>query len=112
MHLEHLLSYSGSTSSREEHNSHLARCEDVSPDVRIAGMGVSLTYPNTQGPIEGAYENECREHEYEVSICDEEGGCARELGLPEEVDFAIGGDEVLEEDEYWEGTAVGTVPRV
>ena len=30
--------------------------------------------------------------------------------LPEEVDFAVGGDEVLEEDEYWEGAGVSIVP--
>ena len=29
--------------------------------------------------------------------------------LPEEVDFAVSGDEVLEEDEYWEGAAVSAV---
>ena len=67
-------------------------------------MGVGLTYPSTQGPIEGDYQIECRVHEYEVSICEEECGCARELALPEEVDFAVGGDEVLEEDDNWEGT--------
>ena len=72
-------------------------------------MGVSLTYPSTQGPIEGAYQTECREHEYEVSICEEEGNWDRELVLPEEVDFAVCGDEVLEEDEYWEGAAVSIV---
>ena len=26
--------------------------------------------------------------------------------LPEEIDFAVGGDEVFEEDEYWEGAGV------
>ena len=72
-------------------------------------MLVSLTYPSTQGPIEGDYQNECREHEYEVSICEEEGNWDRELVLPEEVDFAVCGDEVLEEDEYWEGAAVSIV---
>ena len=30
--------------------------------------------------------------------------------LPEEVDFAVGGDEVLEEDEYWERAGVSIVP--
>ena len=72
-------------------------------------MGVSLTYFSTRGFIEGSHQMECRVHEYEVSICEEEGGCARELGLPEEVDFAVCGDEVLEEDEYWEGAAVSIV---
>ena len=68
-----------------------------------------MTYFNTREFIEGRHQAECRVHEYEVSICDEEGGCTRELGLPEEVDFAVGGDEVLEEDEYWEGAAVSIV---
>ena len=72
-------------------------------------MGVSLTYFSTHGCIEGAYQTECRVHEYEVSICEEEGSWDRELVLPEEVDFAVGGDEVLEEDEYWEGAAVSIV---
>ena len=53
---------------------------------------------------------ECRVHEYKVSICEEQYGCARELAVPEEVDFAVGSDEVLEEDEYWEGAAVSIVP--
>ena len=73
-------------------------------------MGVSLTYPSTQGPIEWAYHNECRVHEYEVSICEEECSWDRELVLPEEVDFAVGGDEVLEDDEYWGGAVVSIVP--
>ena len=63
-------------------------------------MGVSLTYFSTQGLIEGRHQSECRENEYEVSICEEEGSWDRELVLPEEVDFAVGSDEVLEEDEY------------
>ena len=73
-------------------------------------MGVSLTYPSTQGPIEGAYQNECRVHEHEVSICEEVSSWERELVLPEEVDFAVDGDEVLEEDEYWDGAVVSIVP--
>ena len=73
-------------------------------------MGVSLTYPSTQGPIGGAYQKECRVHEYEVSICEKEGSWDREIVLPEEVDFVVGGDEVLEDDEYWEGAAVSVVP--
>ena len=72
LHLEHLLSSPGSTICWEEYHSRLKRCEDVSPD-GIADMGVSLTYFNAQGPIEGAYQIECRENEYEVSICEEEG---------------------------------------
>ena len=75
----------------------------------IDGMGVSLTYPSTQGPIEVSHQKECRVHEYEVSICEEEGSWDRELVLPEEVDFAVCGDEVLIEDEYWEGAAVSVV---
>ena len=75
----------------------------------MAGTGVSLTYFRTHGCIERSHQVECRVHEYEVSICEEEGGCTRELGLPEEVDFVVGGDEVLEEDEYWEGAAVSIV---
>ena len=51
-------------------------------------------------------------HEYEISICEEKCSCARELVLPEEVDFAVGGDDVLEEDEYWEEVAVGVVPYI
>ena len=74
-------------------------------------MGVSLTYFkfSTHGCIEGSYQNECKVHEHEVSICEEEGSWDRELVLPEEVDFAVGGDEVLIEDEYWEGAAVSVV---
>ena len=72
-------------------------------------MGVSLTYFSTQRPIEGRHQKECRVHEYEVSICEEEGSWDRELVLPEEGDFTVGGDEVLEEDEYWEGAAVSIV---
>ena len=73
-------------------------------------MGVNLTYFSTQGPIEGAYQIECREHEYDVSICEEEGSWGRELVLPEEIDFAVGGDEVLEEDEYWEDAVSALFP--
>ena len=73
-------------------------------------MGVSLTYFSTNGFIEERRQFECRVHEYEVSICEEEGGCTRELGLPEEIDFAVGGDEVLEYDEYWESAAVRIGP--
>ena len=69
-------------------------------------MGVSLTYFSTQGLIEVAYQIECRVHEYEVSICEEEGSWDRELVFPEEVDFAVGGDEVLEEYEHWEDAGV------
>ena len=29
---------------------------------------------------------------------------------PEEVDFAVSGDEVLEENEYWEDEVVSIVP--
>ena len=75
-------------------------------------MGVSLTYFSPHGCIEGSHQIECGVHEYEVSICEEEGGCARELAVPEEVDLAVGGDEVLEEDEYWEGAAVSIVPSM
>ena len=71
--------------------------------------GVSLTYFSSHGFIEGSHQMEDRVHEYEVSICEEESGCAREVALPEEVDFAIGGDEVVVEDEYWEGAAVSIV---
>ena len=73
-------------------------------------MGVSPTYFSTQRSIEGRHQKECRVHEYEVSICEEEGSWDRELVLPEEVDFAVDGDEVLEEDEYWEGAVVSIVP--
>ena len=111
LHLQCLLSRPVATSSREKHSSHLGRCEDVSPD-GIARTGVSLTYFSAHGSIEERHQLECRVHEYEVSIRDEEGGCARELALPEEVDFAVGGDEVLEEDEYWESAAVSIVPRM
>ena len=107
--LEHLLSSPGSTSIREEHNSHLARCEDVSPD-GIGNIGVSWTYFSTHGSIEVSHQKECRVHEYEVSICEEEGSWGRELVLPEEIDFAVDGDEVLKEDEYWEDTAISIVP--
>ena len=75
-------------------------------------MGVSLTYFSTHGFIEGSHQIECRVREYEVSICEEEGGCARELAVPEEVDFVVGGDEVLKEDEYWEGAAVSILPSM
>ena len=75
----------------------------------MGGMGVSLTYFSTYGRIEGAYQNECRVHENEVSICEEEGSWDRELVLPEEVDFAVDGDEVLEEDEYCGGAVVSIV---
>ena len=74
--------------------------------------GFSLTYFSTHGCIEGSHQAECRVHEYEVSICEEEGGRAREVVVPEEVDFAVGGDEVLEEDEYWEDAAVSIVPSM
>ena len=109
LHLQCLLSRPVATSSREKHSSHLGRCEDVSPD-GMGGMGVSLTYFSTPRFIEERRQSECRVREYEVSICEEEGGCTRELGLPEEVDFAVGGDEVLEEDECCEGAAVSIVP--
>ena len=69
-------------------------------------MGASLTYFSTHRCIEVNHQAECRGHEYEVSICDEECGCARELALPEEVDFVVGGDEVLKEDEHCEGATV------
>ena len=49
-------------------------------------------------------------NERHVSIQSEQDGRHRELALPEEVDFAVCGDEVLEEDEYWEGAAVSIVP--
>ena len=62
--------------------------------------GFSLTYFGTHGCIEGSHQAECRVHEYEVSICEEEGGSTRELMLPEQVDFTVGGNEVLEESEY------------
>ena len=54
-----------------------------------------MTYFSTHGFIEGSHQTECRVQEYEVSICEEEGGCARELAVPEEVNFAAGGDEML-----------------
>ena len=76
----------------------------------MGGMGVSFTYFSTHGCIQGSHEAERRADEYEVSICEEEGGCTRELAVPEEVDFAVGGDEVLEYDEYWESAAVSIVP--
>ena len=72
-------------------------------------MGISLTYFSTHKCIEFNHQKEYRVHEYEVSICEEEGSWDRELVLPEEVDFAVDGDEVLEEDEYWEGAAVSIV---
>ena len=109
LHLHRLLSCPVATSSWEKHSSHLGRCEDVSPD-GIAGMGVRLTYFSAQGFIEERHQFECRVREYEVSICEEEGSWERELVLPEEVDFAVGGDEVLVEDEYWEGAGVSIVP--
>ena len=71
-----------------------------------------MTYFSTHGCLEGSHQIECRVHEYEVSICEEEGDCTRELAVPEEIDFAVGGDEVLEEDEYWEGAGVSIVPSV
>ena len=74
-------------------------------------MGVSPTYFSTQRFIEGRHQKECRVHEYEVSICEEEGSWDRELVLPEEVDFAVGGDEMLEEDECWEGAGSALCPR-
>ena len=61
--------------------------------------------------MEGRHQTECRDHEYEVSICEEEGSWYRELVLPEEVDFAVDGDEVLEDDEYWEGALSALCPR-
>ena len=74
-------------------------------------MGVSSTYFSTRGCIKRRWHQiECREQEYEISICEEEGSWDRELVLPEEVDFAVGGDEVLEEDEYWEDAGVSIVP--
>ena len=73
-------------------------------------MGVSLTYFSVYGFVEGNYQIECRVQECEVSICEEEGGCTRELGLPEEVDFAVGSDEVFEEDEYWDGAVFSIEP--
>ena len=76
----------------------------------ISRMGVSQAYFSTHGCIQGRQQSECREHEYEVSICEEEDSWERELVLPEEVDFAVGGDEVLEEDEYWERAGVSIVP--
>ena len=76
----------------------------------MGGMGVSLTYFSTHGCLAGSYQIKCGVHEYEVSICEEEGGCTRQLEGPEEIDFAVGGDEVLEEDEYWEGAAVSIMP--
>ena len=57
--------------------------------------------------------NDHKEHrfpEYEVSICEKKDGCARELDPPEEVEFAVGGDEVLEEDEYCDEAAIISVP--
>ena len=75
-------------------------------------MGVGLTYFSTHGCIEARYQSEHREHEYEVSICEEEGSRERELVLPEELDFTVDGDEVLEEDECWEGAAVSIVPCI
>ena len=72
-------------------------------------MGVSLTYFSAHGCVEVTHQSECRVHEHEVSICEEEGSWDRELVLPEEVDFAVDGDEVLEEDEYWEGAVVSIV---
>ena len=60
---------------------------------------VSLAYFGPHGYIEKRHHTERRVREDKVSICEEEASCARELGLPEEIDFAIGGDEVFEEDE-------------
>ena len=51
----------------------------------------------------------CVDYEYEISVCEEEHGCARDLPLPEEVDFAVAGDKTLEEDEHCEDMAVGVV---
>ena len=76
----------------------------------LAGIGVSIPYFSTRRCIEDRQQTECRANENEVSICDEEGGCARELAPPEEVDFAVCCDEVLEEDEYWDSAGVNTVP--
>ena len=81
----------------------------MSAQVGSGVWAVSLAYFNACGLIEGSHQLECRVHEYEVSIRDEEGGCARELALPEEVDFAVDSDEVLEEDDYWKGAAVSVV---
>ena len=75
----------------------------------MGGMGVSLTYFSTHGCIEGSHQNECGVREYEVSICEEKGSWDRELVLPEEVDFAVAGDQMLEEDEHCEDMAVGIV---
>ena len=72
-------------------------------------MGVNLTYFSTHRSIEGRYQKECRVHEYEVSICDEEGSWDRELVLPEEVDFAVNGDEVLKKDEDCKDVTVRVV---
>ena len=101
LHLEHILLSPVATGfwSKQMHNSHLGRCEDVRPH-GTAGMRVCLTYLSISGYIEGSHQIECRGEEYDVSICEEEGGGARDIALPEEVDFAIGGDEVLGYDEY------------
>ena len=69
-----------------------------------------MTYFSAHGCIEIRYQSECRQHEYNVSICEEEGSWERELALPEEVDFTVDGDEVLEEDECWEDAGVSIVP--
>ena len=108
LHLQRLLSCPVATSGWESVNSHLGRCEDVSSD-GIGGMVVSLTYFSTHEFIEARNQTECGVHKYKVSICEEEHGCSRKLALPEEVDFAVGGDEVLEEYEYWEHMAVSIV---
>ena len=94
-HLEHLFSSLVAISDWEKHNSHLGKCKDISLD-RMAGMGASLTYFITHGLIEDSCQIECRDNEYEVSMCEEEGGCAREVVGPEEVDFPPGSNEVLE----------------
>ena len=75
-------------------------------------MGVSQTYFSAHVFIEGSHQEEYREHEYEVSICEKEGSWDGELVLPEEIDFAACGDEVLVEDEYWEDAGVRIVPSV
>ena len=109
LHLKQLLLPTVAAGDWRNHNSHLIEMyEDVSSD-EIAGMGVSLTYFRSHRCIEGRNQTECRVHEYKISICDEEGGWSREVVLPEEVDFAAGGDEVLEEDEYCNTVAVSKV---
>ena len=81
----------------ETHNLHLRRSENVSSH-GMSSTQVSQTYSISQECIKERYQNQCRLHQYEVSIYEEEHGCTRRLVPPEQADFVVGSDKVLEED--------------